>query len=52
MIEAGRAAVLHKLAHAAQRGKAHNVRIEIFPDLIQRLEPVKQLHVLHLRQIA
>ena len=52
MIEAGRAAVLHKLAHAAQRGKAHNVRIEIFPDLIQRLEPVKQLHVLYLWQVA
>ena len=52
MVEAGRAAVLHQLAKACERGKTDHVLIEVFPDLIERPEPVKQLHVLYLRQVA
>ena len=52
MVKAGRAAVLHEFAHARQARQAHDVGIEVFPDLIERLQPVEQLHILHLRQIA
>ena len=52
MVKAGRAAVLHELAHAGQARQADDVRVEILPDLIERLQPVEQLHILHLRQIA
>ena len=52
VIEAGRAAVFHQLAHAGQRGSVHDLGIEVFPDLIERLEPGKQFKILYLRQIA
>ena len=52
VVEAGRAAVLHQLAEACERGKTDHVLIEVFPDLIERPEPVEQLHVLYLRQVA
>ena len=52
VVKAGRAAVLHEFAHARQARQAHDVGIEVFPDLIERLQPVEQLHILHLRQIA
>ena len=52
VVKAGRAAVLHEFAHARQARQADDLRVEIFPDLIERFQPVEQLHVLHLRQIA
>lgn len=52
VIEASRAAVFHKLAHAGQRRTADRFLIEIFPDLIERRQPVKQLQSLHLGQIS
>ena len=52
VIEAGCAAVLHKLTHARQARQADDVGVKVFPDFIERLEPVEQLHVLHLRQVA
>ena len=52
VVEAGGAAVLHQLTHAGETGQADYVLIQILPDLVQSLEPVEQLHVLHLGQIA
>ena len=52
VVKAGGAAVLHQFAHAGQAGQANYILIQVFPDLIQGLQPVEQLHVLHLRQIA
>ena len=52
VVEAGGAAVFHQLAHAGQAGQPDHILVQVFPDLIQGLQPVKQLHVLHLRQIA
>ena len=52
VVKAGGAAMLHQFAHAGQAGQANYILIQVFPDLIQGLQPVKQLHVLHLRQIA
>ena len=48
VVEAGGAAVLHQLAHAGQAGQANYILIQVFPDLIQGLQPVKQLHILYL----
>ena len=52
MVEAGRAAVLHQLAHAGEGGETDDLGVEVLPDLIERLEPVEQLHVLHLGEVA
>ena len=48
VVEAGGAAVLHQLAHAGQAGQPDHILIQVFPDLIQGLQPVKQLHILYL----
>ena len=52
MVEAGRAAVLHQLAHAGEGGETDDLGVEVLPDLIECLEPVEQLHVLHLGEVA
>ena len=52
MVEAGGAAVFHQFAHAGHGGEADGVLVEPFPDLIERDQPVEELHVLNLRQIA
>ena len=52
MVEAGRAAVLHQLAETRERGETDDILVEIFPDLIERPEPVEKLHILHFRQVA
>ena len=52
VVKAGGAAMFHQLAHAGQAGQPDHILIQVFPDLIQGLQPVEQLHVLHLRQIA
>ena len=52
MVEAGRAAVLHQLAHAGEGGETDDFGVEVLPDLVERLEPVEQLHVLHLGEVA
>ena len=52
VVEAGGAAVLHQLCHAYLGAEQHHILIQVFPDLIQGLQPVEQLHVLDLRQIA
>ena len=44
--------MLHQLAHAGETGQPDHILVQVFPDLIQGLQPVEQLHVLHLRQIA
>ena len=44
--------MLHQLPHAGERRKADYILIQIFPDFIQGFQPVKQLHVLDLGQIA
>ena len=52
VVEAGGAAVFHQLAHTRQGGQADNIAVQILPDLIQGFQPVKQLHILHLGQVA
>ena len=52
VVETGRAAVLHQLAEARERGETDHVLIKVFPDLIERPEPVEKLHILHFRQVA
>ncbi len=51
VVKARGAAVFHQLAHAGLAGQADDVRVEVLPDLIERLQPVEQLHILHLRQV-
>ena len=52
VVKAGGAAVLEQFAHAGEGGQADHLGIQILPDLIQGRQPVEQLHILHLRQIA
>ena len=52
VVEAGGAAVLHQLAHAGEAGQADDVGVQVFPDLVQGAQPVEQLHVLDLGQVA
>ena len=52
VVKAGGAAVLHQLAEPRQAREPDDVGIQIFPDLIERFQPVEQLHILHLRQVA
>ena len=52
VVEAGGAAVLHQLAHAGEGGETDDVLVQIFPDLVEGFEPVEQLHILHLREVA
>ena len=51
VVEAGGAAVLHQLPHAGEGGQAHHVGVQILPNLVEGLQPVEQLHVLHLGQV-
>ena len=51
VVKACGAAVFHQLAYAGLAGQADDVRVEVLPDLIERLQPVEQLHILHLRQV-
>ena len=44
--------VLHQLAETRERGETDDILVEIFPDLIERPEPVEKLHILHFRQVA
>ena len=44
--------MLHQLAHAGETGQPDHILVQILPDLVQGLQPVEQLHVLHLRQVA
>ena len=44
--------MLHQLAHTGKAGQADHVFVQVLPDLVQGLEPVEQLHILHLGQIA
>ena len=44
--------MLHEFAHARQARQTDDLRVEIFPDLIECFQPIKQFHILHLRQIA
>ena len=43
--------MLHQLAHTGEGAQADDLAVQIFPDLIEGLEPVEELHVLHLRQV-
>ena len=52
VVKAGGAAVLHQLAHTREGGEADHFAVQILPDLVQSFQPVKQLHILHLGQIA
>ena len=52
MVEAGGAAVLHQFSHTGKTGQADHILVQISPNLVQSFQPVKQLHILHLRQIA
>ena len=51
MVERRGAAPLHKLRHCGKRGIPYNVAVYPLPYLIERHQPVKKLHVLHLRQV-
>ena len=44
--------MLHQLAHAGEAGQADDVGVQVFPDLVQGAQPVEQLHVLDLGQVA
>ena len=52
VVEAGGAAVLHQLTHAGEAGQADDIGVQILPDLVQCAQPVEQLHVLDLGQVA
>ena len=46
------AAVFHQLTHTCEGGETNHIIVQIFPNFIEGLEPVEQLHVLHLGKIA
>ena len=52
MVKAGGTAVLHQLSHTGKTGQADHILVQILPNLIQSFQPVEQLHILHLRQVA
>ena len=52
MVETSGAAVLHQLAHTCQGGQADDTGVQVLPNLIQRFEPIEQLHILYLGQVA
>ena len=51
VVKDGGAAVLQQLSHPYGGGKADGILIQPLPDLVERYQPVKQLHILHLGQI-
>ena len=52
MVEDRGAAVLHQLAHGGQGCQALSLLGQVLPDLVERHQPVEELQVLDLRQIA
>ena len=52
VVEAGGAAVFHQLPHAGDGAVVDHLTVQILPDLVQGLQPVEQLQILYLRQIA
>ena len=51
VVKDGGAAVLQQLSHPYGGGKTDGILIQPLPDLVERYQPVKQLHILHLGQI-
>lgn len=51
-VKDGGAAVFHQLPHGHLGGEKNGVLVQALPDLIQGGEPVEQLQVLHLGQVA
>ena len=52
VVEAGGAAVFHQLSHAGDGAVVDHLTVQILPDLVQGLQPVEQLQILYLGQIA
>ncbi len=52
VVEAGGATVFHQLPHAGDGAVVDHPAVQILPDLVQGLQPVEQLQILHLGQIA
>ena len=52
VVEAGGAPRLEQLRHAHQAGGGHHLFVQVFPHIVQRHQPGKELHPLHLGQIA
>ena len=52
VVKAGGAAVFHQFPHAGDGAVADHPAVQILPDLVQGLQPVEQLQILYLRQIA
>ena len=44
--------MLHQFPHTGKAGQADYILVQIFPNFIQSFQPVEQLHILHLRQVA
>ena len=52
VVKAGGAAVLQQLPHAGEGTETHHLLVQALPDLIQGGEPVEQLQILYLGQVA
>ena len=52
VVKAGGASIFQQLPHTGKGGKANYLPVQVFPYLIQGGEPVKKLHILHLRQVS
>ena len=52
MVETGGASGFQELAQAREGGVGDHLLVEPLPDLVQGDQPGKQLHLLHLRQVA
>ena len=52
VVKAGGAAVFHQLPHAGDGAVVDHPAVQILPDLVQGLQPVEQLQILHLRQVT
>jgi len=52
MIKTGGAAGFQQLAQPCEGGKAHHLPVKVFPDFIERRQPIEQLKSLHGGKVA
>ena len=52
VVKTGGAAIFEQLSHGGQGGKIHRIPVKTLPYFIERFEPVKQFHALHLREAS
>ena len=52
VIKTGGAAGFKQFAEPCERGEVHDIAIQVFPDLIERNQPIEQPKTLHRRKVT